>query len=160
MNLRGRTELRARFSRERGIQKDISLRGTGVWLRTVNEPQTIPASSLRLLTSSHEIYGLAAISLWEVAKKVRLEKLLLPKDLPGWFADALAPNIEVLPMTAQVVTDAMRLPEFPNRDPADELIVASARVHKLILVTTDAKLKDYHHARVHYFKPALRAKRT
>ena len=44
-------------------------------------------------------------------------------------------------MTAQVVTDAMRLPEFPNRDPADELIVASARVHKLILVTTDAKLK-------------------
>ena len=108
----------------------------------------------------HEIYGLAAISLWEVAKKVRLEKLLLPKDLPGWFADALAPNIEVLPMTAQVVTDAMRLPEFPNRDPAGELIVASARVHKLILVTTDAKLKDYHHARVHYFKPALRAKRT
>ena len=52
------------------------------------------------------------------------------------------------------------LREFPNRDPADELIVASARVHKLILVTTDAKLKDYHHARVHYFKPALRAKRT
>jgi len=106
VNLHGRTELRARFSRERGIQEDISLLDTGVWLRAVNEPQTIPASSLRLLTSSHEIYGLAAISLWEVAKKVRLEKLLLHKDLPGWFDYALASNISWLLLSWHILLDA------------------------------------------------------
>lgn len=126
---------------------------TGVWLRAVNQPQTIPASTLRLLETPSEMFGLAAISLWEVGKKVQSGKLPLPKDLPAWFADALAPNIELLALTAPVVADAMRLPEFPNRDPADELIVATARVHKLTLLTTDTRLKHYGHVRIHYFTP-------
>ena len=132
---------------------------TGVWLRAVNQPHTIPPEALRVLQSSRETFGLAAISLWEVAKKVQVGKLPLPKDLAGWFADALAPNIELLPLTAEVVTEAMRLPEFPNRDPADELIVATARVHTLTLLTTDTKLKGYRHARIHYFTPILEAKK-
>lgn len=132
---------------------------TGVWLRAVNQPQTIPAAALRLLQTPRETFGLAAISLWEIGKKVQIGKLHLPKDLRGWFADALAPNIEVLALTGEVVTDAMRLPEFPNRDPADELIVATARVHKLTLLTTDTRLKHYRHARIHYFKPVLDTKR-
>ena len=129
---------------------------TGVWLRGVLQPHTIPADTLRLLQSPREMFGLAAISVWEVGKKEQSGKLHLPKDLAGWFADALAPNVELLPLTADVVTDAMRLPEFPNRDPADELIVATARVHKLTLLTTDTKLKGYRHARIHYFKPIVK----
>ena len=131
---------------------------TGVWLRAVNQPQSIPAASLRLLQTPRETFGLAAISLWEVGKKVQLAKLPLPKDLPGWFADALAPNIELLPLTADIVIEAMRLPEFPNRDPADELIVATARVYRLTLLTTDTKLRNYRHVRIHYFTPILDAK--
>lgn len=132
---------------------------TGVWLRAVNQPHSIPANALRLLQTPRETFGLAAISLWEVGKKVQAGKLPLPKDLPGWFADALAPNLELLPLTGEVVTDAMRLPEFPNRDPADELIVATARVHRLTLLTTDTKLKGYRHARIHYFTPILELKK-
>ena len=41
------------------------------------------------------------------------------------------------------------------RDPVDELIMATARVHKLTLLTTDTQLKGYRHARVHYFKPIM-----
>ena len=132
---------------------------TGVWIRAVNEPDSVPASVLRLLKTPREIYGLAAISLWEVGKKVQLKKLMLPKELSGWLRDALASNIEVLPLTAHVVTDAMGLQEFPNRDPADELIVATARVHNLTLLTTDKKLRKYRQAEIHYFRPILRVKR-
>jgi PIN domain nuclease of toxin-antitoxin system len=126
---------------------------TGVWLRAVNQPQSIPAETLQLLEAPKQVFGLAAISLWEVGKKVQIGKLPLPKDLPGWFSDALAPNIELLPLTAEVVAEAMRLPEFPNRDPADELIVATARVYRLSLLTTDTRLRGYRHARIRYFKP-------
>jgi PIN domain nuclease of toxin-antitoxin system len=126
---------------------------TGVWIRAVTEFQSIPPGVLGILKASGQTYGLAAISLWEVGKKVQTGKLSLPKDLPGWFTDALAPNIEILPLSAAVVTDAVRLPQFPNRDPADELIVATARVHKLTLLTTDTKLKIYRHAHIQYFKP-------
>ena len=75
---------------------------TGVWLRAVNQPQTIPARTLRLLETPREMFGLAAISLWEVGKKVQSGKLPLPKDLPGWFDDALAPNIELLALTGLI----------------------------------------------------------
>lgn len=126
---------------------------TGVWLRAVNQPQSIPAETLQLLEASMQVFGLAAISLWEVGKKVQIGKLPLPKVLPGWFSDALAPNIELLPLTAEVVAEAMRLPEFPNRDPADELIVATARVYRLSLLTTDSRLRGYRHARIRYIKP-------
>jgi PIN domain nuclease of toxin-antitoxin system len=129
---------------------------TGVWVRAVNQSDTIPASVLRVLQAPHELFGLAAISLWEVGKKVQIGKLLLPKDLPLWFNDALAPNLQILPLDDDIVVDAMRLPDFPNRDPADELIVATARVHGLTLLTTDAKLKGYKHARIRYFKPKMR----
>ena len=130
---------------------------TGVWIRAVSQPATIPAAVLRLLQQPRSTFGLAAISLWEVAKKVQMGKLLLPKDLPLWVADAIAANLEILALDQDVVVDAMRLPSFPNRDPADELIVATARVRQLTLLTTDRTLKGYGHARIHYFRPTLRA---
>lgn len=129
---------------------------TGVWVRAVSQPETIPAAVLHVLQAPRELFGLAAISLWEVGKKAQIGKLPLSKDLPLWFADALASNIEILPLSRDVVVDAMRLPDFPNRDPADELIVATARIHRLTLLTTDTKLKGYRHARIQYFKPKTR----
>ncbi len=128
---------------------------TGVWLRGVTRAHTIPARILQVLQAPDETFGLAAISLWEVGKKAQIGKLVLPKDLAGWFADALAPNLEIVPLGPEVVTEAMRLPEFPTRDPADELIVASARVRGLTVLTTDTRLKRYRHARVRYFKPLV-----
>jgi len=128
---------------------------TGVWLRAVNQPGTVPAEVLRQLRAPREMFGLAAISLWEIGKKVQIGKLALPKDLLAWFSDALAPNIEVIPITAGIVSDAMALPGFPNRDPADELIIATARMNSLTLLTTDTKLKAYRHAKIHYFTPVL-----
>ena len=126
---------------------------TGVWLRSVSREHTIPPDVLAILKMREELFALPAISLWEIGKKVQVGKLPLPKDLPGWFAGALTPNLLLLPLTPEIVADAMRLPDFPNRDPADELIVATARVHTLSLLTTDTKLKNYRHARIHYFKP-------
>ena len=128
---------------------------TGVWVRAVNQPQSIPAAVLRILQAPRGLFGLAAISLWEIGKKVQMGRLALPKELPLWLADALSGNLQVLPLSEDVVVDAMRLPVFPNRDPADELIVATARVHRLTLLTTDTKLKGYAHARIQYFKPKL-----
>jgi PIN domain nuclease of toxin-antitoxin system len=126
---------------------------TGVWLRGVNQMETIPDEVLALLQRRGAAFGLSAISLWEVGKKVQIGKLKLPKNLAAWFGDAVAPNVTVLPLSPEIVADAMQLPDFPVRDPAGELIVATARVHRLTLLTTDMKLKNYRHARVRYFTP-------
>jgi PIN domain nuclease of toxin-antitoxin system len=74
-------------------------------------------------------------------------------DLPHWFKAAVPHYVNVLPLTADIIVESTRLPDFPVNDPADQLIVATARVHKLTLLTSDTKLKGYRHARIHYFTP-------
>jgi PIN domain nuclease of toxin-antitoxin system len=128
---------------------------TGVWLRATLEPDSLPESVRALLARPGEVFGLSAISLWEVGKKHQIGKLNLRKPLTVWLREAVASHVQVLSLDPEVVAEAMSLPEFPNRDPADELIVATARVHQLTLLTTDTKLKGYRHARVHYFTPTL-----
>jgi len=126
---------------------------TNVWLFGANDPEALPEDIQQLLIGRDAQFGLAAISLWEVGKKHQLGKLELRQELSLWLKGALASHIQVLPITPDIVADAMRLPDFPVRDPADELVVATARVHNLTLLTTDTALKGYRHARIRYFQP-------
>jgi PIN domain nuclease of toxin-antitoxin system len=128
---------------------------TNAWLHAYADTAIIPQRESEIIADETAALGLSAISVWEVAKKHQMGKLSVPMGLKEWIAHALGINVSVLPLSTEVITDAMSLPDFPVRDPADELIVATARVHNLTLLTTDTKLKGYRHARVHYFKPIL-----
>jgi len=128
---------------------------TNVWLFAANDPDTLPEEIQALLSKRDAQFGLSAISLWEVGKKHQVGKLELKQELGAWLKGALAAHMNVLPLTPEIVADAMSLPAFPVRDPADELIVATSRVHRLTLLTTDTQLKSYRHARIQYFKPVL-----
>lgn len=84
---------------------------------------------------------LADISLWEVATLVERGRLELDMDLERWLAIASAPaTVEVARVTAAVAAEVARLPERFHRDPADRLIVATARVRKLSVLTRDRKI--------------------
>ena len=128
---------------------------TNVWLYGANEPDKLPENIQKILDERDAQFGLSAISLWEVAKKHQIGKLELAQELGMWLRGAVAAHIQLLPLTPDVVADAMNLPDFPVKDPGDELIVATARVHKLTLLTSDTALKGYRHARIQYFKPVM-----
>ncbi len=128
---------------------------SSVWLRSALTPHTLPTAIQKIVGDPDETLGLSIFSLWEAAKKHQKGKMPLPMDLAAWIKEAVPPHVQLLPLTPDIIVEAMRLPDFPNRDPADELIVATARVHKLTLLTTDTKLRGYHHARIHYFTPIL-----
>jgi PIN domain nuclease of toxin-antitoxin system len=128
---------------------------TNVWLLGYLGSENLPEEIRILLDSASATFGLSAISLWEVAKKNQIGKLELKKQLGPWLKEAVAAHINLLPLTPEIVADARNLPDFPNRDPADQLIVATARVHRLTLLTTDTQLKRYRHAQIRYFTPLL-----
>jgi PIN domain nuclease of toxin-antitoxin system len=128
---------------------------TNVWLLGYLGSETLPEEIRILLDSPNATFGLSAISLWEVGKKHQIGKLELKKELGAWLKDAVAAHINLLPLTPEIIAEAMSLPDFPNRDPADELIVATARVHRLPLLTSDTQLKRYRHAQIRYFTPVL-----
>jgi PIN domain nuclease of toxin-antitoxin system len=129
---------------------------TSVWFRGAVEPETVPEDLRQILGLRDAQFGLSAISLWEVGKKNQIGKLPLKKELSAWLKEAVAVNIVVLPLTPEIIADAMSLPDFPNRDPADELIVATARVHRLTLLTTDTQLKNYRHLQIRHFTAIAR----
>ena len=128
---------------------------TNAWLFGYLEPEVLPDDIGAILKKRDAQFALSAISMWEVGKKHQIGKLQLRQELGVWLKGAIAAHINVLPLTSEIIADAMSLPDFPVRDPADELIVATARVHKLTLLTTDTKLKGYRHARIQYFTPIL-----
>lgn len=128
---------------------------TSVWLRSALREQVLPSHIRSIVGDVHEALALSIFSLWEVAKKHQQGKLPLPMDLPAWFKAAVPGHLHVLPLSSDIIVESTRLPEFPVNDPADQLIVATARIHKLILLTTDTKLRGYRHARILHFTPLL-----
>ena len=75
---------------------------------------------------------LCDISLWEVAMLVQLGRLRLDDALEDWLRIAASPaTVEVIPITPAVVAEMNRLPATFHQDPADRLIVATARTGRL-----------------------------
>jgi PIN domain nuclease of toxin-antitoxin system len=86
---------------------------------------------------------LCDISVWEVALLVELGRLVLEVSLEEWFSLAAAPaTVQLHPILPACAVEMKRLPSSFHRDPADRLIVATARALKLPLATHDQKIID------------------
>lgn len=87
--------------------------------------------------------GISIISCWEVAKLVENNKLTLPVPVDEWLETALAyPGVQLLALTIPIIVESTRLRGF-HRDPADQMIVATARIYGCFLLTVDAKILAY-----------------
>ncbi len=85
--------------------------------------------------------GLSIISLWEISKLVSLGKFKINFSLDQWFFDLEEDSLlQIYPLSAGVILESNRLGnEFP-KDPADQLIAATARYHELHLMTVDKRI--------------------
>jgi PIN domain nuclease of toxin-antitoxin system len=116
---------------------------THVWLWTLVSPQRIPADTRELLTEPENGLVLSAASSWEIAIKWRLGKLPLPEPPAQFIPPRLVRDgIEPLSVQHHHAQAVAELPEH-HSDPFDRLLIAQARIERLILVTADPKLLDY-----------------
>jgi PIN domain nuclease of toxin-antitoxin system len=53
------------------------------------------------------------------------------------------PGIGLLGLTPEIALESTRLPGSFHRDPADQIIAATARTYDCALVTSDNKILDY-----------------
>ena len=71
---------------------------------------------------------------------------MLPVPLAEWFTQALSyPGVQLLPITPEIAIASTILPDSFHRDPADQLIVATARIYQCRLVTADERILAYTH---------------
>lgn len=91
---------------------------------------------------------ISVVSAWEMALLARNHQSptgrLFNPDVETWFANVMrAPGVAAAPMTFEIAMAAWRLPEPLHRDPADRLLIATARTLDIPLVTRDRAILDY-----------------
>lgn len=120
---------------------------THIWIWWVNESVELkPRLRMLIDKSPPNSIGISAISCWEVAKLVEKERLLLRIPVAKWISLALGyPGIELVPLTPEIAVESTQLPDGFHHDPADQIIVATARIMDIPLVTMDQKIRSYQH---------------
>ncbi len=86
---------------------------------------------------SDNVWGVAAIVLWELAKLAQLGRIDLDLDDPE--VDAVLAGLHVWPLDLEVAKTSANL-DFTG-DPADELIAATSIVHGAPLLTRDRQIR-------------------
>jgi PIN domain nuclease of toxin-antitoxin system len=129
---------------------EVIILDTHVWIWWVQgDPRLSSASAETLTLAEPTGLGVSAISCWEVAKLVERGRLVLPCAVEQWLSTALGyPGMNLLPLSPRVAVESTQLPGPFHSDPADQIIVATARVLGCPLMTADGKIRAYPHVTV------------
>jgi PIN domain nuclease of toxin-antitoxin system len=115
-----------------------------IWLMLANVELAVGGRRAINRAAASGQLRIAAISLWEVALLASRGRVVLGQPLPQWIIEAVsAPGLSIEPPLPQIAVEASALPEAFHRDPADRLIVATARVTDAVLMTRDRHILDY-----------------
>lgn len=84
------------------------------------------------------------ISAWEIGMLFQKGRIQLSMSVEDWFAALLeTPGISLAGMPPRVLVASTQLPGMPPNDPADRIIIATARSYNMSAVTRDRKILSY-----------------
>ena len=117
---------------------------THVLLWWALDPERLSSAAAASLQAMERRGGFAsAVSIWELGVKVQCGKLDLGISIAE-FARRLQKStiLELLPVTTAVWLRSLELP-WDHRDPADRVIVATAILQDVPLLTADAEIQRF-----------------
>jgi PIN domain nuclease of toxin-antitoxin system len=115
---------------------------THIWLWSHLEPRRLAPKVARSLRDARNQLWLSPVSVWEFFLLLEHDRLRLKGDKTptSWVAEALASKpLRDAALSREVAVEAGSV-RLEHQDPADRLIVATARVYDLTLVTADDRL--------------------
>jgi PIN domain nuclease of toxin-antitoxin system len=127
-----------------------TLLDTHAWVWWVTEDRRLTTAARRAIERSQASSGLSLslISVWEVAKKVEKAQLVLDRPVDSWLELALTrPGLHLVELTRPILVESCKLPPPFHGDPADQLIVATARDRDAAIITKDERIRGYAHVR-------------
>jgi PIN domain nuclease of toxin-antitoxin system len=96
------------------------------------------------LAADEDCLFVSAITPWEIAMLVAKGRLRLGQDVADWLSAALGlPGIHLEPLSPAVAVASTRLPWGAHPDPADRILLATARHLDAVLVTADGRILEY-----------------
>jgi PIN domain nuclease of toxin-antitoxin system len=110
-----------------------------IWA-AIDDDRLGSAAARAIATTPHDQLAIADISLLEISQLFRKGALEFDVSAGSVFRTMLT-HVTVLPITLDIALAAPTL-ALPPGDPYDRLIVATAKVHRLPLITKDANIAD------------------
>ena len=88
----------------------------------------------------------SSISSWEISMLVSKDRLKLAVNAEDWIRQAeRIESIQFIALDNQIALRSTQLPEPLHKDPADRMIIATAKQMGCPLVTADEKILSYPH---------------
>jgi PIN domain nuclease of toxin-antitoxin system len=120
---------------------------THVWVWYVeNEPRRLSRRIEPLVEGAVQRGDIviSVMSVWEIAQLEAARRLDLSLDVRAWVGRALAfPGVRLKGLSPSIAIESTRLPGAPQRDPADRILIATARLLGAALVTCDERILSY-----------------
>lgn len=117
-----------------------------VWLNS--DPDQLSVAAREAIARERRRAGVmvSVFSTWEVAKLVQKGKLKFSIPCREWIEQAAREEgITVYPLTSEICVESTELPGSFHGDPADQIIVATARLLSAAVVTPDRRIRNYAH---------------
>lgn len=121
---------------------------THAWIWWNMHPQQLSRKVMELImdTRRYEELLLSAISPWEFSKLLEKGRLGISCDPEKWIPEALnMVKLRIIPLTPTIACRSTTLPKPCPSDPADQIIIATAREEKAVIITKDKQIIKYQH---------------
>jgi PIN domain nuclease of toxin-antitoxin system len=121
---------------------------TWIWWNSSPDQLSKRVKALILATSGYDELLLSAISPWEFSKLLEKKRFSISCNPEDWIAAALdMPKLRVVPLYPALAYRSTVLPQPFHDDPADQIIVTTAREENATILTKDQKILAYTHVK-------------
>lgn len=110
-----------------------------LWAAT-DDDRLSPKAARAIATTPYEQLAISDITLQEIGLLLHGERITFPGS-PNAALSAVLHYVTVLPITLEIAIAAPAL-ALPHGDQFDRIIAATAKVHRLVLITRDANIAD------------------
>jgi len=114
----------------------------------INDPEKLPKKALSRINQAtrKDFVLISSISVWEIYMLVSKKRLSFSTDTEMWLATIeKLPFVQFAPVDNRIAAKSVTLPGAFHADPADRMIVATAREKGIPLVTGDERIRAYPH---------------
>ncbi|NKB66084.1 MAG: PIN domain-containing protein [Candidatus Latescibacteria bacterium] len=120
---------------------------THVWIWLINDDPALgsgPSLARIEKAANKSLIRVSVISVWEVGMLESKGRISLSIPCREWVQRALeAPGLALAPLSPAIALASSRLPDQFHGDPADRILVATARELQADLLTRDGKILEY-----------------
>ena len=115
---------------------------TQILIWSIIDTNKLSKKVLQILKNPANEIDISAVSIWEIAIKTSIKKLILPFEIKNIVREISRMNISILDINSLHLIKVADLP-FHHKDPFDRLIISQAIIENISVISSDNNFKNY-----------------